>query len=256
MRVAAIAAVVSVAVASCGGRTTTPPSAAANKPVTEAGTGSVQEPVPLALADATYDAGGASDTTGDPEADRDGGAIAADRADASTEVANFCGCHDASPPCRAGVLCSLVGIKICGKLVCFARNSTRPTPESDEGIAAFASVMKDNPSMKVEVIGHASNDEAGWQRISAARAAAVVASLVRAGVDGSCLVARGERSAPAPWAPPPAGDPNAANVAKEKEAWLTAHRIAEFHVTDPGHRAYPHDSAAPDICKMFGCGPR
>jgi outer membrane protein OmpA-like peptidoglycan-associated protein len=151
-------------------------------------------------------------------------------------------------------------------IVTFARNSTRPTPETDEIIRLEALMMTDRPSMKVEVIGHASNDETDWQRISAARAAAVVAILVQAGVDKWRLVARGERSgersAPVPWARPPApqspGDPDAGNVAKEKEAWLAAHRTVEFHVTDPGDPAKNRPPALPeDICKVIGrCAPQ
>jgi outer membrane protein OmpA-like peptidoglycan-associated protein len=151
-------------------------------------------------------------------------------------------------------------------IVTFARNSTQPTPETDEIIGMVANMMTGRPSMKVEVIGHASSDETDWQRISAARAAAVFARLVRAGVDKWRLVARGERSgersAPVSWARPPApqspDDPNAANVAKEKEAWLAAHRTVEFHVTDPGDPAKNRSPPLPmTICKVLGyCRPQ
>jgi outer membrane protein OmpA-like peptidoglycan-associated protein len=217
-----------------------------------AATGSVQERVPFALAGATNDAGDASNTTGDPEADRDGDGVP-DKADRCPD--KFASFPDGCPRLETGP--NVVPIP---RLISFARNSTTPTAESDKVIRLVALALTDeHSSMRVELIGHASNDEVGWQRISAARAAAVVAILVHAGVDRRRLVARGERSAPAPWVPPPGppppGDPNA-NVAKDKEAWLAAQRTVEFRVTDPGDPA--KDRAAMQhraICDIIGCAP-
>ena len=243
MRVVAIAAVVSVAVASCGGRTTAPPSAAANQPVPEGGTGAVQEPVPLAIAGATNDAGDASTATAEPEADRDGDGVP-DKADRcpdrpGSSFSDGHGCPMGGGP-DYKISCGIAAF------VTFWHGSTRLTPDSDAAIREVADLMKANPCLKVEVIGYVSSDEVegmgglvgeGFggeglggvklknpEKTGTARAAAVIEVVIRAGVDRTRLVAKYGGPLPAPFG---AG----------------ASRV-EFHMMNRGA-----------ACKVIGCPP-
>ncbi len=180
---------------------------------------------PPALSEAPGDDAGADGpASGDPGADRDGDGIP-DWQDV---------CPQTPGPRRTGgkgngcpcIIARSDFIIVFG--VNFPRDSAEPTPDGDAVIRAAVDKLKANPSMKIEVIGRASVDEADPQKTSTARAAAVVARLVHAGVDRKRLVARGEGSKRAPWLPSPAAF--AALPDALVQEWQ---RFVEFNTTWP-----------------------
>jgi outer membrane protein OmpA-like peptidoglycan-associated protein len=206
-----IAAVISAAVGSCGGRTAGPPSAATNTPVPEAGTGSI----PFAPAGAANDAGDGSNATGEPEADRDSDGIP-DRDDRCPDTPGHV--PDGCPTWREepGHGCAIAAV------VTFWYHSTRLTPDSDAAIRQVTDLLKANPCLNVELIGFVSLGEADPEKTGTARAAAVMAGLVHAGVDRKRLVAK-------------YGGPSPMQLAGG------ASRV-EFHMMNRG-----------DACKVIGC---
>ena len=89
-------------------------------------------------------------------------------------------------------------------IVRFARGQSQPVPEARTVLEAVRDAMKQHPEIeRVAVIGHASLDEPGGDRLSEARARKVVEALVALGVEPARLEAHGVGSR-RPMAPEPA----------------------------------------------------
>ncbi|MGH8075667.1 MAG: OmpA family protein [Lysobacter sp.] len=75
----------------------------------------------------------------------------------------------------------------------FATDKAEILPDSRPQIEQVATLLKDNPALKLSVNGHTDNtgDAAHNQQLSEARAAAVVAALTASGIEGSRLQAKG-----------------------------------------------------------------
>lgn len=91
-----------------------------------------------------------------------------------------------------GIVVVSQGMAIVTPQCHFPRSSTSPDEESARLLDEAANVLKTHPEIRlVHVEGHASPDERDPQRLSEARAAAVVDELARRGVERARLDARG-----------------------------------------------------------------
>jgi outer membrane protein OmpA-like peptidoglycan-associated protein len=79
------------------------------------------------------------------------------------------------------------------KNIFFDTGKSTLRPESDLEIGKLEQILKENPTMVVEVSGHTDNvgSAASNQKLSADRAQAVVASLIARGIDASRMISAG-----------------------------------------------------------------
>jgi hypothetical protein len=116
-------------------------------------------------------------------------------------------------------------------VVGFARDGATPLPAYDEVIQDVVDHLEANPAMKIAVVGYASSDELNPQKSSEARAAAVLARLVRAGISRKRLVARGEGSSLPRWWPGGSSD------SKGRQDFLARHPVV-FELADDARKGH------------------
>ncbi|HEY8092041.1 MAG TPA: OmpA family protein, partial [Polyangiaceae bacterium] len=115
----------------------------------------------------------------------------ADGADACPKEPGTAAADPRKNGCPQLVTVETMGIVILQQVL-FTRGASTVLAESLPVIDATVSALRRTPvPHPIEIAGHASADEPGAQRLSEARAKAVMARMVAAGVDAKRLVVRG-----------------------------------------------------------------
>jgi outer membrane protein OmpA-like peptidoglycan-associated protein len=191
--------VVTTAVAACGGPPV--PAAAHSPPQVASAPASApsrdgdrdHDGIPDALdqcPDSAEDLDGVDDTDGCPEVDADKDGID-DASDACPKEPGVVSTDAHRNGCPQFVVMESMGLVILQQ-VHFARASGKLMAESFPIVDETIKAMQNTPELRqVAIEGHASTDEPGAQALSEARARAVVARMVAAGIDPKRLVVHG-----------------------------------------------------------------
>jgi outer membrane protein OmpA-like peptidoglycan-associated protein len=135
--------------------------------------------------------------------------------------------------CPQFVVMESMGDLIILEQVHFQRGSRTVLPESFPMIDETIRVLKNTPAIRqIAIEGHASTDEPAAQQLSEARAKAVVARMVAAGIDPKRLVARGFG----------ASRPIEENKTTEGRA---RNRRVEFRIVDEAEASASRDASCP-----------
>lgn len=188
--------------------------------------------VPVAVQPPAIAAPASPEPTSPPaDTDRDG---VADAADACPAVPGAASADAHKNGCPQFVVIESMGDLVILQQVHFQRGSHALLAESFPLVDETIQALKNTPALRrVAIEGHASADEPGAQALSEARAKAVLARMVAAGIDPARLVTHGYA----------ASRPIDENTTSEGRA---RNRRVEFRIVDEAEPAASQDAACPN----------